>query len=196
LHIYFHSGLARSIHCNIQHLLGLHVTIFPSKGVQFHLSEHFIVEASRLLFLVTRWHHPLCATTSKGGIQEWACVSSEAARQADIYQTVASPRRVLAGVMFAGAFLFRWRHPSPGWRTQTRIHWLIYPNWANSWQKFGKFVPRVIFAMSYFFGPIHVRALRESDAAILNRSGAFSSVFNNTPWTGPCTSLWFLLEPD
>ena len=29
---------------------------------------------------------------------------------------------VLAGVTFAGAFLFRRRHPSPGWRTQTRIH--------------------------------------------------------------------------
>ena len=37
-------------------------------------------------------------------------------------QTVASPQRVLAGVTFAGAFLFGRRHPSPGWRTQTRIH--------------------------------------------------------------------------
>jgi hypothetical protein len=44
--------------------------------------------------------------------------------------------------------------------------------------------------MTYFFGPVHVRALREPDATILNRSGGFSSVFNNTPWT----SLWFLLN--
>jgi hypothetical protein len=37
-------------------------------------------------------------------------------------QTVASPRRVPAWIALARTFLFRRRHPSPGWRTTTRIH--------------------------------------------------------------------------
>jgi hypothetical protein len=51
------------------------------------------------------------------------------------------------------------------------------------------------FEYALFFGPVHVRTLREPNATIPNRSGGFGSTFDDMPWTGRWFGLWFLLSP-